>query len=94
MENATNKLQSPLSAEHWKQIEQEYRQNFYGCAMHFFATNNLLELIEVLQEAKSKVKQKQDKVDRAAEGLKSIWVRYHLHKNDLIDISAKRLQHV
>jgi hypothetical protein len=94
MKNATNKLQSPLSVEHWKEIEQEDRQNFYGCAMHFFKINNLLEIIEVLQSTKVYASADQAKIDRASEGLKSIWVRYSAHTQDLDKIADKRLQHV
>jgi hypothetical protein len=92
--STTEKQYPSLSVEHWKEIEQQDRQNFYGCAMHFFASNDMLEVIQVLQEAKSEDKQKQDKIDRAAAGLNSFWFRHHCHKQNLSDISAKQLQHV
>lgn len=84
-----SKQHQALSAEHWKQIMQENKSNFYECAMHFFATTDLLQTIEILQEVKSVDPQKQKVVDKTAEALKSFWFKNHLHKQDLAEIKIK-----
>jgi hypothetical protein len=61
----------------------EDKLNFYECAMHFFDTNEVLEVVKVLENAKSADKKTQGEIDKTAAGLKSIWVRHHLHMQDI-----------
>jgi hypothetical protein len=84
-----SKQHSVPSAEHWNQVMQEDKLNFYECAMHFFATNDLLKVIEVLQDVRSVDPQKQKVIDNTSAALKSFWFKGHLHKQDLVEIAIK-----
>lgn len=81
-----------LTAEHWKNVTQENKLNFYGCAIHFFENNDMLKVVQSLENAKSDNKQMQLDIDKSAAGLKSLWVRYNVHVRD-VDAIADKAKH-
>lgn len=85
----TEKQLLALTADHWKNVTQENKMNFYECATHFFATNDLLKMVQSLENAKSENKQIQIDINKSAAGLKSLWVRYNMHVRDVDAIADK-----
>lgn len=88
----TNKQLPALTAEHWNNVTQENKMNFYQCTTHFFETNDMLKVVQSLENAKSENKQMQIDIDKSAAGLKSLWIRYNMHVRDM-DVLADKAKH-